>query len=161
MFGTLYITSLSALSYVDLRKAFGNVETIRGDLVVTDNVDITSFSFLSNLRHVNNIDCQRNKQLIDARLPSLVTAGSITVADNPRLCTSRHPATNANLNLGPDTSCNTMSIHQLIQNTGSLQANDFVAMITTELSKIVGASDSAASVGLVTCFYYYYAMRGA
>ena len=124
--------------------------------MVTDNVDVTSFSFLSSLRHVDNIDCQRNKQLIDARLPSLVTAGSIMVEDNPRLCTSRYPTIDATLNFGLGTSCNTMSIHQLIQNTGSLQSTDFVEMMTSELSRLVGASDGAATVGLVTCFDHYY-----
>jgi hypothetical protein len=91
LLGDLYITSETDLLQSDLAAAFSSVSIIRGDLVISGNLRLTSLWFFAQLATVDNIVITDNAALVDARIPSLDYVEDITMSGNPRLCDNRAP----------------------------------------------------------------------
>ncbi len=126
--GTLRLTATRVHSEQDYIDAFQRVTSIQGDLIITGLANIVTLNFLSNLRQVDNVVLESNRNLVDARLASLVTYGTVVVTDCPRLCPDLRPG--ANVSLSPPTGCGLIreSLYFSLTPTSPLSDNAKIAI---------------------------------
>lgn len=114
--------------------AFSTVTAIRGDLIIEDSAAITTLLPFIRLERVNHIKLLNNPQLIDARLPSLLSSRTVDVRGSPFLCPARSPRTKDQPQ-GDHTLCNKLELFQLfsIESTRPISAfEDSIRTFFTE-----------------------------
>jgi hypothetical protein len=112
IFGTLTISGINGITERELWDAFSTVTAIRGDLVIEDSAAITTLLPFLRLERVNHIKLQNNPQLVDARLPSLLSSRTVDVRGSPFLCPARTPRTRDQPQ-GDHSQCNKLELVQL------------------------------------------------
>ena len=76
-----------------------NVQYIRGNLYVENNVFLTAMTFFSNLLGVEGIYYENMPVLVDARMPSLIElSGGVSVVGCGRLCPARYTVVGTSAN---------------------------------------------------------------
>lgn len=116
LFGDLNLDSIASVTYQELKRGFATITVIQGNLIITNNLDMVSLDFFSNLLSVRDLVIANNTQLVDARLVALETVGEITIFGNYRLCPSFMPMS---LSSEETYSCGKYSISQLISYSGA------------------------------------------
>lgn len=89
--GDLYIANLpTSVSNGDVYNAVKNVQEIRGTIFMVNNLYRTSMDAFRNLKIAHDIVYSNNPNMIDSRMPSLVSLGSVSVMGCDRLCPARY-----------------------------------------------------------------------
>jgi hypothetical protein len=109
--GTLYISGVPQLPAIYLFKAFANVTTIHGDLVLTNNEGMISLDFFAKLMNVGNIRISGNPNLVDARIFSLANHGDTVIENNRLLCPNRETGTQ----IASEVGCNNVDVFQYLR----------------------------------------------
>lgn len=133
LFGDLYLTSISSVTQKELGDAFSKVYRIQGNLVISDNLDLSALWFLKSLRSVRSVTIVNNALLADARLPKLSNVSTVAVLGNPRLCEAMKPLSAATVTTG----CVTFDASQLISVSNQLPLLDNISSV---LSHFINAS---------------------
>ena len=157
LFGSLHLSSIGSVYEGELELAFASVRIIRGDLIITDNPTIATLNAFRGLTKVGNIVIDNNNWLVDARLPSIVSTGAITIGWNPRLCPSLSPG---NMTSVDRLNCAQLNITQLVALSSSLSTSSIVSVVAAYVSDslFVNSSnvghehDSICSISLICRF---------
>ena len=138
--GTLDLSSLQSVPESVIHTAFAHVTKIQGDLIIRNLPDLVSLGFLSNLRQVNSIVIENCVNLVDARLPALVSRDSVTITHCPRLCDARKPTANTNTST---VWCAAAQLEQYFELRGTasvLPMNEIAAKLTEALNSVADSN---------------------
>ena len=151
--GTLDLSSLQNVPESVIHAAFAHVTKIQGDLIIRNLLDLVSLGFLSNLRHVNSIAIENCVNLVDARLPALVSRDSVTITHCPRLCDARKPTANIN---NTTVGCAAAHLEQYfeLQGTASvLPMNEIAVKLTEALNSVADSSSHEVSTHVMLVWH--------
>ena len=138
--GSLDLSSMHHVPESVVIRGLGSVTKIQGDLIIRDSPDMISLGFLHRLRQVNRIIVENCADLVDARLPSLVSHDSITITHCPRLCDARKPSTSTNISSAGCAAVQLEQYFELQETTSGAIMADIAAKLMQTLRSVADST---------------------